>query len=69
MNNEIDSDLTEIIEKSQSVKLKPLIMEARNTNNEVFKSIAFNEVSLMREKYQAAKLKININTRPKISNL
>ena len=61
MNNEIDADLIEIINKSQKIKLKPLNMKAKNINNEVFESIAFNEVSLMRETYQAAKLKISIN--------
>ena len=61
MNNVVDSDLIEIINKSQSIKLKPLNMTAKNLNNEIFESIAFNEVSLMRETYQAAKLKIIIN--------
>jgi len=69
MNNEIDADLTEIINSSKSVKLKPLNMKARNINNEIFESMAFNEVSLMREKHQAAKLKININSIERIKEL
>ena len=39
MNNEIDADLIEIINKSQKIKLKPLNMKAKNINNEVFESI------------------------------
>lgn len=61
MNNEIDADLIETIDKSQKIKLKPLNMKAKNFNNEIFESIAFNEVSLMRTTYQAANLKISIN--------
>ena len=61
MNNEIETDLIETISKSQSIKLKSLNMESKNSNNEVFKSIAFNEVSLLRGTYQAAKIRININ--------
>ena len=35
-------------------------MIAINDKSEKFKSIAFNEVSLMRQTYQAAKIKIEI---------
>ena len=35
MNNEINTNLEEIINKSQSVKLKPLSMKAKNINNEI----------------------------------
>ena len=69
MNNEVDNDLTETIKNSQLIKLKPLNMRAKNTNNEIFESIAFNEVSLMREKHQAAKLKIYINGVQRIKEL
>ena len=33
MNKENKTDLVETIDKSQKIKLKPLIMKARNTNN------------------------------------
>jgi NAD+ kinase len=69
MNNEINNNLEETINMSQSVKLKPLSMKAKNINNEIFESIAFNEVSLMREKHQAAKLKIKINGVERIKEL
>ena len=35
MNNEIDADLNETINNSQSVNIKPLNMKARNINNKI----------------------------------
>ena len=61
MNNKSEEDLIKIINKSQTIKLKPLKMKAKNSKNEIFESIAFNEVSLMRQSYQASKLMIEIN--------
>ena len=61
MNNESKIDLEEIINSSQKIKLKPLNMIAKNNKDEKFESIAFNEVSLMRQTHQAAKIKIEIN--------
>ena len=61
MNKESKLNLEEIINKSKKIQLKPLNMIAINDKSEKFKSIAFNEVSLMRQTYQAAKIKIEIN--------
>ena len=61
MNNNVNTNLLEAIENSQSIKIKPLNMKAKNVNNQIYETIAFNEVSLMRETYQAAKLMIYIN--------
>ena len=61
MNNESDINLEEIIQTAQNIQLKPLNMIALNNNNEKFESIAFNEVSLMRQTHQTAKIKIEIN--------
>ena len=61
MNNESEIDLKEIINTAQKIQLKPLNMIAQNCNNETFESIAFNEVSLMRQTHQTAKIKIEIN--------
>ena len=69
MNKENKADLVETIEKSQKIKLKPLIMKGRNTNNVLFESIAFNEVALMRQTYQAAKLMIKINNIERMNEL
>ena len=61
MNNETEANLNEVVKNSQSIKLNPLQMIATNSNSEKFESIAFNEVSLMRQTHQAAKISININ--------
>jgi NAD+ kinase len=69
MNNETETDLIETINKSQKIKLKPLIMKGRNIHNELFESIAFNEVSLMRQTYQTANLIIKINDKERMNKL
>ena len=61
MNNINNENLTHIIEKAQKVTLKPLNMKATNIKNETFESIAFNEVSIMRQSHQASKIQIIIN--------
>ncbi|PPR46938.1 MAG: NAD kinase [Alphaproteobacteria bacterium MarineAlpha5_Bin9] len=61
MNKDEDKDLHNIMNKSQKIKIKPLLMQGIDVNKNKFQSIAFNEVSLMRETHQAAKLKILIN--------
>jgi len=69
MNKEVNTNLLETINNSQTIKIKPLNMKAKNTNNKIFESIAFNEVAIMRETYQAAKLKININGTERMNEL
>ena len=69
MNNESNINLEEIIKNSQKIKLKPLNMSAKNNNDEEFESIAFNEVSLMRQTHQAAKIKIEINNIERMNEL
>jgi NAD+ kinase len=61
MNNINKENLTNIIDKSQKITLKSLTMKTTNINNENFESIAFNEVSIMRQSHQASKIQIMIN--------
>ena len=61
MNNINKENLTNIINKSQRITLKSLTMKTTNINNENFESIAFNEVSIMRQSHQASKIQIMIN--------
>ena len=61
MNSKNEEDLEKIISNAQKIELKPLKMKAKNNKGEIFLSIAFNEVSLMRQTHQAAKIKIEIN--------
>ena len=61
MNAETKKDLNKIILSSQNIKLKALNMIAKDIKGKSYKSIAFNEVSIMRQTHQAAKIRININ--------
>jgi len=56
MNAKIDKNLEKIIGSSQETILKPLEMYGKDINNLPFSSFAYNEVSLMRQTHQAAKL-------------
>ena len=61
MNPKTEINLNNIIEKSQKIFLNPLEMDAENIEGNTFKSIAYNEVSLMRQTHQASKINIEIN--------
>jgi NAD+ kinase len=61
MNSKTDTNLEKVIEKSQETILNPLEMNATDINNNLFSSIAFNEVSMMRQTHQAAKINIEID--------
>jgi NAD+ kinase len=54
-------DLPERLRQSKPVTLHPLAMTATTTAGMVTRAIAFNEVSLLRETRQAAKLKLRID--------
>ena len=68
MNVKINKNLEKIIQNSQEITLKPLEMKASN-NNKKFTSIAYNEVSLMRQTHQAAKINISINKVERLKEL
>ena len=61
MNSVSENNLTEIIKISKKTEFRPLKMKAVNINEKEFISIAYNEVSLMRQTHQAAKVQIKIN--------
>ena len=69
MNTVSDEKLEKIISSAQKIDLKPLKMIAKNNKGEILKSIAFNEVSIMRQTYQASKISIRINDVERISEL
>lgn len=54
-------NLNEKIEQAESVSIHPLSMMATNIHDETFEGIAFNEVSLLRQVRQAAKISIKID--------
>jgi len=69
MNQQSDKNLKNTIETSQETILCPLQMKAVGINNESFSSIAYNEVSIMRQTHQAAKINIKINDIERIKEL
>lgn len=61
MNELSPHSLMERLEKAKSTPLYPLEMTAQEKNGQVTKALAFNEVSLLRETRQAAKIQITID--------
>ena len=69
MNSRADENLEKIIENSHETILKTLEMKAIDINNKSFSSIAYNEVSMMRQTHQAAKINIEINNIERMQEL
>jgi NAD+ kinase len=68
--NEFHADgLIERLGKAKAFTLHPLAMEARTVRGEHVVSPAINEVSLLRETRQAAKIEISIDGRVRMSEL
>ncbi|MEO9600643.1 NAD kinase [Parasphingorhabdus sp.] len=69
MNNWHLSDLHERLAKARAFKVKPLRMEVETISGANFTLPAINEVSLLRETRQTAKLEIEINGRVMMEEL
>ena len=69
MNTVNDEDLIQRLDSSQSIKIKPLSMNAKSTDGSEHSAIAVNEVSLLRETHQAAKIKISIDQNVRLEEL
>ena len=69
MNSMSNQNLEELIKNSKSTNLKPLKMIAIDENNNQHESIAYNEVSLMRQSHQASKFQIKINNVTRMNEL
>ena len=69
MNSVKNKNLEELIENSKSTDLKPLKMTAKDENDKIYNSIAYNEVSLMRQSHQASKFQIKINDTTRMKEL
>jgi NAD+ kinase len=54
-------NLKEKIDQAESVEIHPLLMKATDTDGRTFEAVAFNEVSLLRQVRQAAKITISID--------
>jgi NAD+ kinase len=69
MNAFKPGDLMERIEAATSESIRPLEMTAVNTEGRAFKAYAINEVSLLRQSYQAAKIRISVDGRLRLKEL
>jgi NAD+ kinase len=69
MNEYSEDDLPERLNKASRVSLHPLHMTAHTMAGESVEALAINEVSLLRESRQAAKIKISIDGVVRLSEL
>ena len=69
MNSTSNKNLDELINNSKSTNLNPLKMIAIDVSNNEHESIAYNEVSLMRQSHQASKFQIKINNVTRMNEL
>ncbi|MGN6424524.1 MAG: NAD kinase [Asticcacaulis sp.] len=69
LNDYAEDDLIGRILKSESTLISPLGMTARTRSGETHKALAFNEVSLLRQSHQGAKLRILIDGKVRLDEL
>ncbi|MFA7431992.1 MAG: NAD kinase [Rhodospirillaceae bacterium] len=69
MNAFDEDDLPRRLQRAQPVTLHPLRMTVETVAGETVEALAINEVSLLRETRQAAKLRITIDGRERLSEL
>lgn len=67
--NEEKDELLEAIQNAQESALYPLRMQVVDIDGKSHNHIAINEVALLRQSSQAAKIKININSHQRIETL
>jgi NAD+ kinase len=69
MNEFSEKNLPERINAAEPTTIFPLRMTVETISGHRAKSIAFNEVSLLRQRYQAAKLRISIDGKVRLAEL
>jgi len=69
MNDWRLDNLAERIEGAKAIRVAPLEMTARTVAGEVFRHAAINEVSLLRETRQTAKIEVSVNGRAAMPEL
>jgi NAD+ kinase len=68
MNEYREADLEQRLEKAEAAQVHPLRMRAR-ASGQVTEALAFNEVSLLRQTRQAAKLRVLVDDKARIREL
>ena len=69
MNDYAEDDLLQRIESAGSTVIHPLQMDATTEGGEVFTGLAINEVSLLRQTRQSAKLRISVDGKVRLEEL
>lgn len=69
MNEYKDNDLLARLQQAETAYIHPLMMEATDRDGKKTKARAINEVSLLRQTYQAAKLRISIDNKARLEEL
>ena len=69
LNQYRETGLTQRLRVAEKVELKPLHMRARTISGEIFEAISINEVSLLRETRQAAKLRLSVDGTARLGEL
>jgi NAD+ kinase len=69
MNEYRPEGLLERINQAEAAEVHPLVMQATDATGSRHKALAFNEVSLLRETRQAAKLRITVDGKARLAEL
>lgn len=69
MNLYAEEDLPERLQKAHSAEIHPLRMLAKTAADNEFSALAINEVSLLRQTKQAAKIRVLVNDEVKLDEL
>jgi NAD+ kinase len=69
MNDYKEEELLERLSAAETSRIHPLAMVATDANGKAHKSLAINEISLFRQRYQAAKLQIAIDDKVRLAEL
>lgn len=69
LNSYMLDNLPERITKANQFKIHPLRMHATTVKGEIHDELAYNEVSILRETHNSAKIKISVNDKTRIDEL
>jgi NAD+ kinase len=69
MNDFTEGGLLEKLEAAELTTVRPLRMDAETADGKSHSAIAFNEVSVLRQRHQAAKIAISIDGKPRLEEL
>jgi NAD+ kinase len=69
MNDYAAANLPGRIATAEVTVIHPLMMEATTVAGETWQALAFNEVSMLRQRHQAAKLRISVDGRVRLDEL